>query len=937
MSSLARSRLPGVPLLAMTLVLTLILVPSFLGPGAPLGVAAGALVQGAPSNCVAVGANWTSCDDAFASDDAYAFANGTRGPDQFARPEADVFAINWEDSGGDSVHFEEVDETTPDDDTTYTQTAVNPANGDDIEFNLSDVQDPQMSTGHILRYRYRNAVFEGGSSQLDLRVELREGNTVLASWTHTDVRNQSYVTRTQALSVAQADSIGNYSNLQIRLDVTFFPGSQSRQLRVTWAEFAVPGIPLPGPSDTAWRAFGLGLGPSDTVDSVEVGVEWFRISDAPLLNVTVSWDGGSSWAANQTATNKSVDDDTVEWLNFTSATAWEPTDLSDTNFLVRVGTNTSGARLDFVTVRVNYGDVILDLTLSTSALVADPGDQITLNATVLNLGSGPGGNLLIEASVDTNASYLSSLPAGTFDAAARTIRWVVASLPAGAMTNVEWTIRVNVGTPDAASVTSRARVEGEDSGGQPVPSDEDSSVATVQSPVFSPILRLDNAAAGRGEEVGATLYHNNTGGGTAKFAWLNWSLGGHYELVSLSPPFTPTMTSEGFALALADVTPGLHSITARLRVLRGLQDGLPLGLTVNWAATDGNGNPLSQSELDASVRLLAPVLSLGLQASSEQVEAGSTVQLTVTIQNAGGAPGTGWLNLTLPPGFRYLADDGTLAVEETDGAVSWRVTSIPAGDRMVLGIEIQALGEARLETLRLALDYTEGRGSPPVATFSNSLSIEVVGAAFPWAWLGVALAVVAAGGLLAFLLIQRRLREFNIDEVFVMSHSGILASHLSRTLTPDKDNDLLAGMLTTVQDFVTDAFSSREDAPVRRLEFGRYNILMGKGVSHWVAVIYRGDDRGSLEPRVTRLSEQIDLEFGDVLESWNGEMSAVKGIRHLFQHLWADEGFSLRGLGGLLGRLRGLWPQRGETQGSGPGDSEEEETQDPTVAQLLKR
>ncbi|MEE9173520.1 MAG: hypothetical protein V3U30_00925, partial [Thermoplasmata archaeon] len=97
------------------------------------------------------------------------------------------------------------------------------------------------------------------------------------------------------------------------------------------------------------------------INTVEVGVEWFRNNTAPILNVTVSWDGGTTWATNQTATSKSADDDTVEFLDFTAATAWTPAKLNDANLRVRVGTNASGARLDYVTVRVTSG---VELTFS---------------------------------------------------------------------------------------------------------------------------------------------------------------------------------------------------------------------------------------------------------------------------------------------------------------------------------------------------------------------------------------------------------------------------------------------------------------------------------------------------------------------------------------------------------------------------------------------
>ncbi|MFQ5553280.1 MAG: hypothetical protein ACE5EW_06145, partial [Thermoplasmata archaeon] len=886
MASARRPRLSGLPLLALALLVALNWASPLFGLAPPLGSVAGAQVQAAPSVCQAVGNNWTWCDSAFTSDDAYAFANATRGPSQFARPDADVFAVNWTDSGGDGVHFDELNETSPDDDTTYTQTAVDPDNGDDAEFNLTDTQDPQASDSHILRYRYRNAAPSGGNAQLDVTVELREGNSVIAAWTHIDIRF-GWVTQSQTLSAAQTDLIGNYSDLRIRFNVTFTSGSQSRQFRLTWVEFEVPGLLIPNtPSDTAWSGFGLGLSPTDIVGSVEIGVEWFRISNAPILNVTVSWNGGLAWTANQTATNKAADDDLVEWLNFTSAIAWDAAALNDTNFRVRLGTNSSGARLDYVTVRVNYLDVILDVDLSASALSADPGDILTLNATVQNLGSGLAQNLLIEGIVDPNATYLSSLPSGTYDGVARTVRWSIPSLPSGASTSVEWTVRINVGTADQASINSRARVEGEDSGGDAVPPDEALNTVTVQAPVFSPSIVLDRNQAERGDEIAATVYYNNTGAGTARNAWLNWSLGGHYELVSLAPPFSITNTPGGFNVPLTDVTPGSQAVTARLRVLQGLQDGLLMGFQVRWEATDGNGNPLSGEDLGGVVQLLAPSVSLGLEVPIQRVVAGSTFKINVSIQNQGGGPGTGWLNLSLPAGFRYVADNATFAVATMEGSVSWRITPIPAAGVISLGIELQANGEPRVESLRLSLDYTDGRGTPPTTVFSGTIALEVFGEPIPGWLLWLALVLSAGGGLLAFFLIRRRLQAFSIEEVFVIDASGILVAHLSRTLTPDKDRDILAAMLKTVQDFVMDAFSERDESPMRRIEFGRLSILIERGVHHWVAVVFRGKDHAALATRISLVSQQIGVDYGDVLESWSGDMAAVRGIRELLKHLW---------------------------------------------------
>jgi len=41
-----------------------------------------------------------------------------------------------------------------------------------------------------------------------------------------------------------------------------------------------------------------------------------------------------------------------------------------------------------------------------------------------------------------------------------------------------------------------------------------------------------------------------------------------------------------------------------------------------------------------------------------------------------------------------------------------------------------------------------------------------------------------------------------VDEIFVMTPSGMLVKHYTRRLRPDQDENILAGMLTAVQSFI---------------------------------------------------------------------------------------------------------------------------------------
>ncbi len=107
-------------------------------------------------------------------------------------------------------------------------------------------------------------------------------------------------------------------------------------------------------SDAAWKNFGFRLNASDAIDQVEIGVEWFRDNAAPTLDVAISWDGGSTWGPTETATNKSTDDNTLQFLDFTSAVAWTPSGLNDANLRARASANASGAHLDHLVVRVTF-------------------------------------------------------------------------------------------------------------------------------------------------------------------------------------------------------------------------------------------------------------------------------------------------------------------------------------------------------------------------------------------------------------------------------------------------------------------------------------------------------------------------------------------------------------------------------------------------------
>jgi len=126
---------------------------------------------------------------------------------QFARPDSDVTVGGWTPT----PLYEKIDEATPSD-ADYIESATNPTS-DLCEVGLSNVEDPEVSTGHVVRYRYaKNA---SGGNVIDLTVKLMQGAAEIASWTHNDI-SDTVTQAEQTLTGVQADAITDYTDLRLR-------------------------------------------------------------------------------------------------------------------------------------------------------------------------------------------------------------------------------------------------------------------------------------------------------------------------------------------------------------------------------------------------------------------------------------------------------------------------------------------------------------------------------------------------------------------------------------------------------------------------------------------------------------------------------------------------------------------------------------------------
>jgi hypothetical protein len=127
---------------------------------------------------------------------------------QYARPSSDIAANGWLPSSGSTL-WEMLDETSASD-ADYIYSPDNPTT-QQFEVKLSTVNDPAVSTGHVISIRF---VAVNVDTTFDLN--LVQNTTVLDSWSEAVTVAEGAVTRQRTLSGAVTDSITDYSNLRIR-------------------------------------------------------------------------------------------------------------------------------------------------------------------------------------------------------------------------------------------------------------------------------------------------------------------------------------------------------------------------------------------------------------------------------------------------------------------------------------------------------------------------------------------------------------------------------------------------------------------------------------------------------------------------------------------------------------------------------------------------
>jgi outer membrane protein OmpA-like peptidoglycan-associated protein len=157
-----------------------------------------------------------------------------------------------------------------------------------------------------------------------------------------------------------------------------------------------------------------------------------------------------------------------------------------------------------------------------------------------------------------------------------------------------------------------------------------------------------------------------------------------------------------------------------------------------------------------------------------------------------------------------------------------------------------------------------------VQSFNQTLNYSMTTRGLKWRWEAFKTGRPFAEVVLLHTLIYR------VEQIFLIhKESGLLLRHVAADEVVVQDSDMVSGMLTAIQDFVTDSFQTSRDNQLETLQVGDLNVWIEQGPQAFLAAVIRGSAPQELRETLQEILERIHFQFGTALADFTGDSAAL--------------------------------------------------------------
>lgn len=126
---------------------------------------------------------------------------------------------------------------------------------------------------------------------------------------------------------------------------------------------------------------------------------------------------------------------------------------------------------------------------------------------------------------------------------------------------------------------------------------------------------------------------------------------------------------------------------------------------------------------------------------------------------------------------------------------------------------------------------------------------------------------------------------YRVEQIFfIHAETGLVLSHVYHEEVAIQDADMVSGMLTAIQDFARDCFTSGESS-LDSLQMGDSTILVERGTTAYLACVVRGTVPLEFRERLRDAMAAMQIKYLDALNAFSGDTSGFALARWDLENL----------------------------------------------------
>jgi outer membrane protein OmpA-like peptidoglycan-associated protein len=150
---------------------------------------------------------------------------------------------------------------------------------------------------------------------------------------------------------------------------------------------------------------------------------------------------------------------------------------------------------------------------------------------------------------------------------------------------------------------------------------------------------------------------------------------------------------------------------------------------------------------------------------------------------------------------------------------------------------------------------------------------------FSWKGLKWRFEALRTGKSFAEIVMLRSL-VFRVEQIFLIHRETSLSLlHVSADDATAQDSDMVAGMLSAIQDFARDSFHAGKDAALEEFRVGELQVWIAAGSHAYLAAVIRGNPPRELRTSLEQAIEGVHILKGSALANFEGDAVIFESVR----------------------------------------------------------